>query len=768
MKLIKKTILVLTGLILVLLIGLSIFVYTFDANHYKPQISEQVEKATGRKLNIEGDVKLSLFPWIGLSINQVTLANAQGFEAAPFAKLQALDVKVEVMPLLSKQLRVDKVRLQGLYLSLQQAKDGRNNWDDLSQVATPTSKTPSEPTEKEKVEPSPTKSLVALMVNGVEIQDATLIWKDEMTGLTAKLDEIDIEVGAIRMNETIPLTLSVHAALNKPQLDMVLGLNSDIRFQPEAMVAKVTNLIMTLEASSNELPTQNIQLNLESALEARLNQQQFNIAQTQIRLTAKGKALPGGTISGELNTTAKIDLQKQIASLDNLLLKVLGLEIQSQINVGDLMSEPLARGQLKLLPGNLASVMHQLGIELPKMQNEKALSHLALTTEFQASPRFAKLDKLRIEFDQSVINGGLQAKEFDKPNLSFRLAMDQLILDDYLPPALQENAPKSVPAPVPVAVSSNKDIPIELPTQMLRTLVADGQFVLHKLQAFNHSISNISVGLKAGGGQMKLPISMKLLQGSVAMSAALDVRPVKPKYRVQVTGKDLQAAPVVNPILNDLLGDDSMAMDGALQMSADINSQGNSVNTLVAASNGKLNINMTKTELSGVDAEFFVRKAAVDYMEQKKIPVKPEWRGTFNPEQTTAFRVARASATITDGVINNRDLLLDSSRLKVTGAGTINLPKQQIDYRAVLDLNPAHRDSLLEKILDVPAPVDVKGTFATPNISMDSKTWGKQVADVVKQETTEKIQQKVDEKLDEKKEEVKDKLKDKLKGLFNR
>ena len=180
MKLIKKTILVLAGLILVLLIGLSIFVYTFDANHYKPQISEQVEKATGRKLNIEGDVKLSLFPWIGLSINQVTLANAQGFEAAPFAKLQALDVKVEVMPLLSKQLRVDKVRLQGLYLSLQQAKDGRNNWDDLSQVATPTSKTPSEPTEKEKVEPSPTKSLAALMVNGVEIQDATLIWKDEM------------------------------------------------------------------------------------------------------------------------------------------------------------------------------------------------------------------------------------------------------------------------------------------------------------------------------------------------------------------------------------------------------------------------------------------------------------------------------------------------------------------------------------------------------------------------------------------------------------
>ena len=167
MKLIKKTILVLAGLFLLLLIGLSIFVYTFDANRYKPQISQQVEKATGRKLDIEGNVKLTLFPWIGLSINQVTLANAQGFGPSPFAKLQALDIKVELMPLLKQQFSVDKVRLQGLYLSLQQAKDGRNNWSDLSQA---TAAETAEPVEQEQTdEAAPAMSLAALKINGVEM-----------------------------------------------------------------------------------------------------------------------------------------------------------------------------------------------------------------------------------------------------------------------------------------------------------------------------------------------------------------------------------------------------------------------------------------------------------------------------------------------------------------------------------------------------------------------------------------------------------------------
>lgn len=514
------------------------------------------------------------------------------------------------------------------------------------------------------------------------------------------------------------------------------------------------------------MPIQSSQLTLASSLDARLDEQIFDIGQTRLIITAKGEQLPGEILKAELKTAANIDLEKQTARLESLTLKTLGAEIQGQINIRGLLSEPVAQGQLELLAVDLKSLLQRLGISLPEMQHAKALNHLALSTEFQASSRFAQLEPLRIELDRSTIKGDFRAQEFNKPSLSFHLAMDRLMLDDYLPPASQ--ATQSAPAPIAVPVTGEQDVPIDLPIELLRTLQADGQFGLQQMQISGQTVSDISLGLKAGKGQIKLPLAMKLLQGSLTMSADLDVRPATPKYKVRLTGKGLQAASVINPMLKNILGDDSMTMDGALQMSADIDSRGGSLNTLIAASNGGLRLNMSQADLKGVDAEFFVRKAAVDYMEQKQIATRPEWRGTYNPKQTTAFSVARASAKVTNGVIDNRDLLLDSRRLKVTGAGKIDLPKQRINYRTEVDLNPPHRDSLHEKILDISVPLDVKGDFASPDISMDSKTWGKRVGDLLKQEAKQKIQQQADEKMDEKKDELKEKLKNKWEGLFRR
>ncbi len=62
------------------LFALLAFVATFDANNYKPQIIEQVEKATGRSFSIDGDINLSIFPWIGLKVEDVALGNEKGFK----------------------------------------------------------------------------------------------------------------------------------------------------------------------------------------------------------------------------------------------------------------------------------------------------------------------------------------------------------------------------------------------------------------------------------------------------------------------------------------------------------------------------------------------------------------------------------------------------------------------------------------------------------------------------------------------------------------
>ncbi|MCK4894600.1 MAG: AsmA family protein, partial [Calditrichia bacterium] len=63
-------------LLIMLVVALTIFI---DPNDYKDEIAVLVKEQTGRTLSIEGDLELSFFPWIGVEIGKVQLANAPGF-----------------------------------------------------------------------------------------------------------------------------------------------------------------------------------------------------------------------------------------------------------------------------------------------------------------------------------------------------------------------------------------------------------------------------------------------------------------------------------------------------------------------------------------------------------------------------------------------------------------------------------------------------------------------------------------------------------------
>ena len=56
-----------------------------DPNDYKDEIVSKVKETTGRDLKIQGDIGLSVFPWLGLELGALELSNAKGFGDAPFA-----------------------------------------------------------------------------------------------------------------------------------------------------------------------------------------------------------------------------------------------------------------------------------------------------------------------------------------------------------------------------------------------------------------------------------------------------------------------------------------------------------------------------------------------------------------------------------------------------------------------------------------------------------------------------------------------------------
>ena len=97
------------AIILIIVAGLVALPFVVDPNDYKDEISTQVEKVTGRNLTLQGDIELSVFPWIALELGPLSLSNAEGFKADSFAKVEQAEIRIKLMPLLKKQLEIMRV-----------------------------------------------------------------------------------------------------------------------------------------------------------------------------------------------------------------------------------------------------------------------------------------------------------------------------------------------------------------------------------------------------------------------------------------------------------------------------------------------------------------------------------------------------------------------------------------------------------------------------------------------------------------------------------
>ena len=130
--LLKKVLLFFLGLVALLVIAAISFVLLFDPNDFREDIAAEVQRTTGRELVIEGELELTLFPWLAINIGKTTLGNAPGFGDEPFASFEQARLSVHVLPmLLDREVSVGTALLDSLQLNLAVTKDGRSNWQDL-------------------------------------------------------------------------------------------------------------------------------------------------------------------------------------------------------------------------------------------------------------------------------------------------------------------------------------------------------------------------------------------------------------------------------------------------------------------------------------------------------------------------------------------------------------------------------------------------------------------------------------------------------------
>lgn len=117
------------ALVLALVAGAAIFISQVDPNEYRGTIADLVEGATGRKLQVGGDLRIKWLPLPSLEANDVTFANAPWASQPDMVRVKRLRADVALLPLLKGRILIRSFNAIEPEVFLETNAEGRGNWE---------------------------------------------------------------------------------------------------------------------------------------------------------------------------------------------------------------------------------------------------------------------------------------------------------------------------------------------------------------------------------------------------------------------------------------------------------------------------------------------------------------------------------------------------------------------------------------------------------------------------------------------------------------
>ena len=686
-KLLRLVAYILGALVLLIVIAAIVVPMIFDPNDYKDDIAAAVETQTGRKLGIDGDLGLSVFPWLALEIGPTRLANAPGFSERPFAAVKEVNVRIKLLPLLHKQVEMDTIVLDGLQVSLETLADGKNNWADLAAKQAAEAKPAPE---AEKAEPSGGElALAGLAIGGVQISDANVLWDDRKQGARYEIAGLSLRTGAITPGATVPVELGMQVDASQPPVKGPVTFSGKVSLSDDS--------------------------------------QTVHLAQAELETDLKGDGVPGGALKSRVGFDSVINLASGDLQVSKLVIEALGMTIDGTVQGKQLFDAPTINADVKVNEFVPRQLIEALGQPLPEVADASVLGKADARLKLAATADSAKVSDLRLHLDDSSIDGGASVSNFAKPAIRFDLHLDKIDVDRYLSPPSDE-------PPVPVTPTTAAAAATQLfPVETLRSLNIDGSMKIDQLKAFQLRSADILIKLVAKGGTLRVhPAQAKMYQGSYDGDLSLDVREKQPKISVNDKMTGIQ----IGPLLKDLTGEDKLT--GTTQASASLTASGQTPEALKQNLNGKLDFAFTNGAVKGFNLAALIRRAKAQLNGQ---PAPTE----EGPNQTD-FSELTGTATVANGVINNQDLIAKSPLLRVTGKGNVDLPKEALDYMltaTIVGSLEGQGGKDLAELKGVSIPVEVSGSFAAPKYKV-------RLDQVLKESAEKKVKEKLEKKLEKK------------------
>ena len=780
MKILKYIAFALGGVAALLIAG-GLFIYaTFDADKLKSELTQIVKEKKQRTLTIDGEVALSFWPSIGVRLGRTRLS--EHASDAEFAALDSARVSLAVLPLLSKQVVIDRLELAGVGATLVRGKDGKLNIDDLLST-----------------DDKPDSQSVRFDVASIRFKDGKLTYRDEQSARSVTLSALDLTTGRIGNVARGRMQLDGKLAVDKPAIAADLALASDYdidldskRFSLGATdirlkgkVAALSELDLGLTAGKFGLDAGAAQIEAEKLKLTAMGKLDADTVEVRLeapKLLADADKASGETINiiarlaGEQRSVdAKLDLSGLQGSAKALQIGKLALSFDAKagsVTAKGSVDSPLSANLQTLLfemPGfaldidaragansvkgrvqsPLTANLQAMRIDLAKLGGELTVASLQIPVKSLRLPLDGELHadfgkqtasgQLATKFDESALRSKFNIGKFSPLTLGFELDVDRINMDKYFPP----DAPDAKKA------AGQADKPIDL--SALKGLNATGVVRIGALQASGVKASNLKLEIKAANGKLDVaPHSASLYDGTLAGSFSADATGNRIVARETLTNVN------INPLLRDLADKD--LLEGRGNLALDITTGGASVAAMKRALGGSARVALRDGAVKGINIGKTLR-------EYKAITGATEGaaRKAISSEKTD-FTEMSASFRIANGVAHNEDLSAKSPLLRLGGSGDIDIAGNSIDYllkATVVNTATGQQGKELANLRGVTVPVRLSGPLDAPAYQVDFAAIATGLAKARLDEATKELQQKAQDK-------VRSQVQDKLKGLFGR
>ena len=675
-KWILGTLAVLIGLLILITLSLPLLI---DPNSYREFIARKVQEQTGRQVSIPGDIALKVSP-LGLKtsfrLGEVRLSSTPNFPDTELLTSRLVEIELALWPLIrGKELQMNTVRLEGVNLNLVRAADGSSNWG-----GTPAGGEKKPAARGQQPGAKSRSPLAAIDIDGVVIKDLNVSLADKQAGRNLKLNNLNLTVGRIRPDTPIPVQSDFAFLLDengqKP-LTVRINAQSTLTFAPELEKISVQGFSGDAQIAGGTLSLPELGLALAADLD--------------------------------------LDLRQEKAEVRKLMVKKGDLQAEAVLSISG-WAAPRVTGTLRLPTFSPRAQAAAWGVTLP-LANPESLTKLGADLAFSYDPEKLTVTSLQLAVDDTSATGTAAVHNLkEKPVYDLTLRINQLDLNRYAasPPAAP--AAPAPAGPAPAAPRSGGEEPL-LPVALLRGLNFNADLAIDSLKTGKLSLTDLK--LKAGGkdGAITLaPLAAGLYDGTITVSGEIDARPDTPKIHLGNSVKNIQ----LGPLFRDLSGKEEMT--GRADINADLTTRGLTRSELTRNSNGTLNLLVADGAITKLQILETIRtantllgaasgrSAAATASEAATQPKAGE-QGAGRP---TTFTRLTASGVLQNGVFRNDDLLAESELMRVTGAGTVDLVSERIDYLLTVTLAKAIASSGqtgLANLTDTPIPYRVRGTF---------------------------------------------------------